>query len=149
MKVIRGMVELSRDFDQPIATVFAAWSDKQAQLIWGDPGQGWSMSFDRFDFAVGQTDICRFGPEGGGQYLNENRYLIIEPGSQIVYSTSLACDNRINFAGTVAVSFDGQPNGTRLRLIEQGLYLNGIDDTEGHRSGWESMLDALGRYLHR
>lgn len=147
MNFIKGTVDLTRDFDRPVEAVFAAWSDKDAQLIWGDPG--WSISFERFDFAVGQTDICRFGPEDGQQYLNENRYLIIEPGKRIVYSTSIARENRINFVGTVAVTFEAQPNGTRLRLIEQGLYLDGIDDTEGHRSGWESMMDALGQYLRR
>lgn len=147
MNVIKGTVDLTRDFDRPVEAVFAAWSDKDAQLIWGDPGEGWLLSFDRFDFAVGQVDLCRFGPEDGQQYLNENRYLIIERGKRIVYSTSLASNDRVSFAGTVAVTFEAQPNGTRLRLIEQGLYLDGTDDTEGHRSGWESMLDALGQYL--
>lgn len=149
MNVIEGTVELTKDFDRPVEVVFEAWSDKDAQLTWGDPGEGWSMRFDRFDFAVGQADICRFGPEGGQQYLNEVRYLVIEPGRRIVYSTSMGSDNRIDFAGTVAVTFDSVRHGTRLRLIEQGLYLEGNDDVEGHRSGWESMLDALGEYLRR
>ncbi|MBC9247563.1 SRPBCC domain-containing protein [Paracoccus sp. 11-3] len=149
MNVIKGTVDLTRDFGRPVEAVFAAWSDKDAQLIWGDPGEGWSISFERFDFAAGRTDLCRFGPEGGQQYLNENRYLVIEPGKQIVYSTSLASDDCVSFAGTVAVSFETRSNGCRLRLIEQGLYLDGNDDTEGHRTGWESMLEALGRYLHR
>lgn len=35
-----------------------------------------------------------------------------------------------------------------MRLIEQGLYFDGQDDVEGHRPGWESMLGALGKYLH-
>ena len=105
------------------------------------------MSFDRFQFTVGETDVCRFGPVGGQRYVNENRYLEIDAGRRIVYSTSLSSDGRLTFAGTVAVTFEEAESGTRMRLVEQGLYFDGQDDVAGHRSGWESMLAAFGRYL--
>lgn len=149
MTIVAGTVDVSRRYNGPVETVFAAWSNEQAQRAWGDPGEGWWMSFDAFRFAVGQTDICRFGPEGGQQYVNENRYLAIEPGRRIVYATSLASDGRLNFAGTVVVAFKAADDGTHIRLVEQGLYFDGQDDVEGHRSGWEAMLDALGDYLRR
>ena len=147
MSIVAGTVELTRDFDHPVETVFAAWSREEAQLRWGDPGAGWTMTFDQFRFAVGEADICRFGPIGGIQYVNENRYLAIMPERRIVYATSLAAEGRLTFAGTVAVGFERTQAGTRLSLVEQGLYLDGADDAAGHRSGWESMLAALGRYL--
>lgn len=149
MTIVTGTVDAAREYDRPVEAVFAAWSDEQAQRIWGDPGEGWSMTFDAFRFAVGKTDICRFGPDGGRQYVNENRYLAIEPGRRIVYATSLASDGRLGFAGTVAITFEAKTGGTRMRLIEHGLYFDGQDDVEGHRSGWEAMLDALGAYLRR
>ncbi|RVP06529.1 ATPase [Sinorhizobium meliloti] len=148
MSIIDGTVDLTKDLDRPVDAVFAAWSREEAQRAWSDPGEGWELSFDQFQFAVGETDICRFGPAGGQQYINENRYLEIEPGKRIVYSTSLSSDGRLTFAGTVAVTFEETDSGTRMRLIEQGLYFDGQDDVEGHRSGWESMLGALGKYLH-
>lgn len=147
MSIAEGTVDLRMDFAQPIDTVFAAWSSKEAQLTWGHPGEGWEMDFDQFRFAVDETDICRFGPTGGQQYVNENRYLAIERGKRIVYSTALTSNGQVNFAGTVAVTFDAKDGGTRMRLIEQGLYFDGHDDVSAHRSGWESMLDALGKYL--
>jgi uncharacterized protein YndB with AHSA1/START domain len=147
MPIVEGTVELCRDFDCPIETVFSAWSDEASQLTWGDPGEGWSMKFDVFRFVVGGVDICHFGPHDGPQYVNENRYLVIEPDRRIVYSTSLVSDGRINFAGTIAIVFESTGVGTRMRLIEQGLYFDGQDDVEGHRAGWAAMLDALGRYL--
>lgn len=147
MSIFEGSVDLSRDFDHTAETVFAAFSEKEAQLTWGDPGEGWSMGFDAFNFTVGQTDICRFGPDGGRQYVNENRYLVIERNRRIVYATSLASEGHVTFAGTVAIAFEANDSKTRLRLIEQGLYFDGEDEVAGHRSGWESMLNALGRYL--
>lgn len=147
MSIVEGTVDLTRDFDQPIAEVFAAWSSEDAQRTWGEPGEGWEMSFERFRFHVGETDICRFGPKGGPQYINENRYLLIEPEQRIVYATSLKSADRLTFAGTLAITFETTGDGTRMRLIEQGLYFDGQDDVAGHRSGWEGMLAALGKYL--
>ncbi|WP_028003864.1 SRPBCC domain-containing protein [Sinorhizobium meliloti] len=147
MSFTAGTVDLTKDFAQPIDVVFAAWSKEEAQRAWSDPGEGWEMSFDRFRFAVGDVDICRFGPAGGQNYVNENRYLEIEAGKRIVYSTSLEDKGRLTFAGTVVVTFEETEAGTRMRLVEQGLYFDGQDDVAGHRSGWESMLGALGRYL--
>jgi uncharacterized protein YndB with AHSA1/START domain len=149
MNIAEGVVDLTKQFEQSTSTVFAAWSNEQAQLIWTDPGTGWSMSFDTFRFEVGQMDVCRFGPDGGPQYLNENRYLAIEPARRIVYSSSLSSGGRLSFAGTVVVTFEAAGDGTRMRLVEQGLYFDGHDGVEGHQSGWESMLDGLTRYLAR
>lgn len=147
MSIIEGTVDLTKEFARPVDTVFAAWSSEEAQRAWSDPGEGWELSFDRFRFTVGETDACRFGPTGGQRYANENRYLEIEAGKRIVYSTSLSSDGRLTFAGTVAVTFEKTDDGTRMRLVEQGLYFDGQDDVAGHRSGWESMLGALGKYL--
>ena len=74
-------------------------------------------------------------------------YLQIEPEQRVVYATSLTSADRLTFAGTVAITFEATNAGTRLRLIEQGLYFDGQDDVAGHRSGWEGMLEALGKYL--
>lgn len=147
MSILEGTVELTKDFNQPIEKVFSAWSSQEAQLAWSDPGDGWELSFDQFRFAVGEADICRFGPKGGPQYLNQNRYLAIDAEKRIVYSTSLSSAGQLTFAGTVAVTFEKTHDRTSLRLIEQGLYFNQQDDVAGHRLGWESMLGALGNYL--
>jgi uncharacterized protein YndB with AHSA1/START domain len=147
MSIVVGTVDLSKDFTRSIRTVFSAWSSEEAQRAWSDPGDGWEITFDQFRFTVGEADICRFGLKGGQQYINENRYIAIEPEKRIVYSTSLRSHDRLTFAGAVAVAFESIEGGTRLRLVEQGLYFDGEDDIAGHHSGWQSMLDALGEYL--
>jgi uncharacterized protein YndB with AHSA1/START domain len=147
MKLEAGTVDLERDFAHPAKTVFAAWSSEMAQRTWGDPGEGWHMSFDCFSFRVGESDLCRFGPVDGAEYLNENCYLAIEPERRIVYATSLRNEDMLTFAGTVVVTFEGADDKTRLRLVEQGIYFDGLDSVDGHRAGWEGMLDALGAYL--
>lgn len=149
MKIVEGTVDLVKDIARPVDIVYAAWSTEQSQLSWCDPGEGWELHFDHFRFKVGQTDICRFGPVGGQCYINENRYLQISAGERIVYSTSLVSNGRLTFAGTVAVTFMDAEGGTRLHLVEQGLYFDELDDVASHCSGWESMLQALNEYVRR
>lgn len=147
MHVQAGTVDLTREFRHPVASVFAAWASAEAQLEWGDPGDGWSLAFDRFAFTVGERDTCRFGPAGGPQLVNDVDYLVIETDRRIVCSTCLRGAQGLSFAGTLAVTFSTAEAGTRLRLVEHGLYFDRMDDVEGHRSGWEGMLDGLARYL--
>ena len=148
MKLDEGTVDLTKDFAHPVQTVFAAWSREEAQKTWGKPGPGWHMSLERFSFKTGESDVWRFGPDGSADYFNENRYLAIEPGKRIVYDTSLRKEDKLTFAGTVVVIFEEANGGTRLRLVEQGLYLDGQDSVDEHRAGWEGMLNAFGAYLN-
>lgn len=147
MTVTHGTVLLEREYPVSIARAFEAWSSETAQRTWGDPGDGWFMSFDRFAFTVGDEDVCRFGPAGGPEIFNRNHYLEIVQDTRLVYGTSLETEGNLTFAGTVAVTFERSETGTTMRFVEQGLYLDGEDDVAGHQRGWEAMFDAMGRYL--
>lgn len=149
MRIEQGTVDISKTLAAPVAAVFTAWSQEAAQRAWGDPGPGWQMRFERFRFTVGESDICHFGPEGGPAYLNENRYLEITPERRIVYASLLRQEDALTFAGTVVVTFEPVEGGTRMRLIEQGIYFDGHDRVEDHREGWRSMLEAMDAYLQR
>lgn len=149
MSIEHGIVDITRTFAAPAAAVFAAWSQQAAQEAWGDPGPDWQMRFERFGFAVGESDLCRFGPKGGPVYLNENRYLQIRPQERIAYASLLREDGTLTFAGTVVVTLEAVPDGTRMRLVEQGTYFDGRDKAEDHQAGWQAMLEAMDRYLRR
>ena len=149
MSIEQGIVDITKIFAAPVATAFAAWAQEAAQLAWGDPGPDWHMRFERFGFSVGESDICRFGPKDGPTYLNENRYIEITPEKRIVYASLLRDDGVLTFAGTVVVTFEPVERGTRMRLVEQGIYFDGRDRADDHRDGWRAMLEAMDAYLQR
>lgn len=149
MSIEQGTVDIAKTFVAPVAAVFSVWAEAAAQQAWGDPGPDWQMRFERFRFTVGESDLCRFGPKDGPTYLNENRYLEITPARRIVYATSLHDADTLTFAGTVIVTFEPAEGGTRMRLVEQGIYFDGRDKADDHRDGWRSMLEAMDAYLQQ
>jgi uncharacterized protein YndB with AHSA1/START domain len=146
MSSITGTVEIENLYPVSPEKVFAAWASAEAMLIWSAPPAGWEMSCDDFKLEVGHTDEWLFGPVGGEPYINRNEYTAIEPGRRIVYTTTLAYQGELKFAGAVSVTFEPSEGGCRLHFTEAGIHI-GQDDREGHAEGWQCMLDALGSYL--
>ncbi|NZA26490.1 SRPBCC domain-containing protein [Luteimonas sp. SJ-92] len=149
MSLPHACVRLDRTYPVPSSAVFAAWSRRDAVLDWCSPGPGWTFEYDAFDFRTGGTDVCRFGPEAGPVWTNRNRYEQILPQQRIVYTSTLSSGGALGFAGLVTVEFEDAGGQCRMLLTEQGAYLDGSDDSAGHRAGWNDMLDALGEHLQR
>lgn len=141
--VVHGTVHLERDYSASPARVFAAWSDPEALLRWARPGEGWEVTLTQFDFRVGGSSVTRFGPGDGQVYTDESRYLDIVPDSRIVSAATLLVGDRLGFAGLLTIALAPSARGCRLKLTEQGAYLDGLDMPEGHEAGWGEMLERL------
>lgn len=148
--IVHETLEFERMLDASATDVFAAFASKQALLDWSDPGEGWDMRYDVFDFRVSHTDVASFGVIGQPPYTSTTHYLAINSGTRIIYASTLTHKGKLTFVGTVTVEL--QPLGaavTQLRLVEAGAYIDGADGPEGHRDGWNFMLDNLAKYLKR
>ncbi len=147
--VVHGNFTIERTYAAAPARVFAAWSSKDALLRWGNPGEGWEIAYDRFDFRVGGGDTSRFGPKGGETYLSEGHYEDIVQDARIVSAYTMTCAGKRLFVGLLTVELYPAASGTRLLLTEQGAYLDGGDIPANHESGWGSMLDKLAEEVGR
>lgn len=140
-------IVIERIYEVPPARVFAAWSDPQALLRWGSPGDDWELVYEKFDFREGGGEISRFGPKGGEVYVNETRYFDIVPDQRIVSAGSMTTGEKRLFAGLLTVEFFPAGTGCRMVLTEQGVFLDGHDRPENHQAGWSQMLEQLGEEL--
>jgi uncharacterized protein YndB with AHSA1/START domain len=147
--VNHSTIVIERSYDASPSRVFAAWSDPEALLRWGSPGEGWESAFDRFEFKVGGGELSRFGPKGGDTYLNETRYLDIVPDQRIVSAGAMISGGTRIFAGLLTVEFSATGKGCRMVMTEQGAFLDGHDVPANHEAGWNQMLDNLGGELKR
>jgi len=142
--VKHSTIVLERTYAASPKRVFAAWSDPEALKRWGNPGEGWTTSLDRFEFKVGGGETSSFGPADGSEvYVNETRYLDIVQDARIVSAGSMTSAGNTIFAGMLTVELTSEGKGCRLVMTEQGAFLDGHDVPENHEAGWGSMLDNL------
>ena len=99
------------------------------------------------DFRVGGREVSKGGPKGGPLHSMEARYYDIVPGERIVYAYEMYLgDQRISVS---VATFELKPEGnrTKLKLTEQGAYLDGFDNGSIRETGMAELLDALGASL--
>jgi uncharacterized protein YndB with AHSA1/START domain len=142
-------IVIERTYDASPARVFAAWSDKEALLRWGRPGDGWDAAIDRFEFKVDGTSLSWFGPEGGDRFVSQSRYLDIVQDQRIVTVGAMTTGETRIFVGMLTVEFHAVGRRCRMVMTEQGAFLDGHDVPANHQAGWSAMLDNLGDELAR
>lgn len=148
--VIHATLVVERTYDASPARVFAAWADKEAMMRWAVPTEGIEVDMEAFDFRIGGGWLTRFGEAGAPKTLvDEARFVDIVPDARIVAASRMADGEALWFAGVLTVEFSAEGTGCRLKLTEQGAYLDGHDAPENHEAGWNLILDTLGRELAR
>lgn len=147
---IHATLVVERTYDASPARVFAAWADREAMMRWAVPTDGIEVDMDAFDFRVGGGWLTRFGQSGAPKTLvDEARFVDIVLDARIVAASRMADGDTLWFAGVLTVELTAAGKGCRLKLTEQGAYLDGHDAPENHEAGWALILDTLGKELAR
>ena len=138
---------IERTFDAPVARVFKAFADWEAKKLWFASPEGWIQEEAEMDFRVGGREVNKGGPKGGPMHSFHARYYDIVPNERIVYAYEMYMDDmRISVSvATFELKADGAR--TKLKLTEQGVYLDGFDNGAQREKGTRELLDALGESL--
>lgn len=145
--VTHNTFTIERTYDAPVARVFAAFADWEAKKLWFEGPPDWEQGEARMDFRVGGREVNKGGPKGGPVHSFEARYYDIVPDERIVYAYEMYMgDQRISVSvATIEMKPDG--NRTKLKLTEQGAYLDGFDNGSQREAGTRELFDALGASL--
>jgi uncharacterized protein YndB with AHSA1/START domain len=97
----------TRIFNVPRPRLFRAWSDpSQLQRWWGP--NGFTNTFNEFNFTPGGTwEFVMHGPDGAN-YNNESRFISIKEDEEIIF------DHISNPKFQVVATFKDEAGGTRL-----------------------------------
>ena len=138
---------IERKLPQPPSRVFAAFADQQRKARWFGCVDGWEVAEHTLDFRVGGREVWRGGPPGDAPHRNDTYYHDIVADERIVWSYAMqVAGRRISVSlATLELSPDG--TGTRMRFIEQGVYLDGHDGLAERERGTKDLLDNLERAL--
>ncbi len=145
--ISHGSFTVERRYAARPERVFKAWSDPDQMKQWAAPADDWAFDIDRFEFRVGGSSVCRFGPRGDEPYRDDGRYDDIVPNRRIVSAYAISKgDVRIS-SSVSSIEFLEDGTGTLLRVTEVGAYLDGQDSAKGRQGGVAQQLDQLSGYL--
>jgi len=77
------------------------------------------------------------------------RYYDIVPDQGFVYSYDMHIDEVRISVSLATVEFKPEGAGTRMVFTEQGVFLDGYDDSVGRERGTRALLDNLDAQLRR
>jgi uncharacterized protein YndB with AHSA1/START domain len=140
--VIHSTFSLERRYDVPPARVYSAWSDPAEKQRW------FAGQADRheLDFRVGGRELVRARREGVTMGFDAC-YRDIVPERRIVFTATLSAGDALATVSLTTVELAPDGEGTRLRLVEQGTFLDGHEDPSWRERGTGQWLDALGQAL--
>jgi uncharacterized protein YndB with AHSA1/START domain len=130
---------IERDFPAAAATVFSAWASAEAKTRWWGPPspEGYEL-----DFRVGGHE--RFEVDAGGaRYGYEALYQDIVPDERIVYTYEMYLDGERMSVSVATIELASEGEGTRLRLTEQGVFLDGHDTVAAREHGTRELVEKL------
>lgn len=143
-----GSFTIERELPQPPARVFAAWSDPAAKAKWfSGPSGEWKPLEREMDFRVGGRERTRGRWKSGVVTDFQAHYLDIVPGRRIVYAYNMFVDERKISVSLATIELEPTAKGTRMRVTEQGAFLDGYDDAGSREHGTGLLMDALARSL--
>jgi uncharacterized protein YndB with AHSA1/START domain len=143
--VTHATFSLERVYEVPPARVFAAWADPDAKARWfaGPAGE------HDLDFRVGGREVSRGRHPDGSVLTFESTYHDIVPNERIVYASALYGGGTLATVSLTTVQFAAAGDGTRLRLTQQGTFLDGHEEPAWREQGTGDQLAALNAELER
>lgn len=110
---LRGSVyRSSREYPYPPEQVYAAFSDPEVLAVWWGP-DGFSNTFETFDFVEGGDWIFTMHGPDGGNYANRSVFDVIEPAKRIMLR------HTVQPLFTMTMTYEPTATGTMLTWLMQ------------------------------
>jgi uncharacterized protein YndB with AHSA1/START domain len=140
---------IERRLDASPARVYAAFADQAAKRAWFAGSAGLTQLRNELDFRVGGEEHVDGRWTSGMVSKFHAVYHDIVPARRIVYSYDMHLDERKISVSLATIEFHPDGVGTRLKLTEQGAFLDGYDDAGARERGTNGLMDALEKSLAR
>ena len=147
--VVHDVFHLERLYDATAEQVYGALSDEVAKSRWFYGPEGWRLIERTMDVRAGGRERVKGGFEGGVTTTFDAIYHDVVPRKRLVYTYEMRIDERKISVSLATLEIEPAGSGrTKLRICEQGAFLDGYDDAGKRRQGTSDLLDKLGASLN-
>ena len=144
MSVTHGMFCLERTYDAPPARVFAAFATEEGKSgLLPDLDDLVDQVHRAFVFRVGVKEALEGKWKTGMVSRFDATYYDIKDGERIVYVYEMTINGTKISTSLATVEFAADGAGTRLKVTEQGAFLDGYDDAGSREKGTVALLERL------
>jgi uncharacterized protein YndB with AHSA1/START domain len=141
----RTSLQLRRKFAQPVAAVWAAWTDPEKMKHWMGPSDDFGEPEIWMDVRVGgRYRFVMHAPDGESHRVG-GVYREIVPNRKLVYTW--AWESTPDRESLVTVEFIAAGQGTELVVTHQRFF--DVDARDRHQQGWNGCIGRLERFLSR
>jgi uncharacterized protein YndB with AHSA1/START domain len=146
-----GVFVIERALSHPVALVFQAFAEAQAKAEWFvGPNEQWKLLERAFDFRVGGKERVVGAWAGSGVVSHfDCTYFDIVDNARIVYCYEMHLNEKKISVSLATIEFKAVGKGTRLKLTEQGVFLDGYDDAGAREHGTNLLMDAMEASLQK
>jgi uncharacterized protein YndB with AHSA1/START domain len=145
--VVHAIFSLERVYDASPALVFRALTDPAAKARWFEGGGGWAMVERHMDVRLGGRERAKGRWPSGMVTTFDATYFDVIPDQRLVYCYEMRLDDRKISVSLATIELAPTGAGTRLKITEQGAFLDGYDDAGSREHGTGLLLDRLGASL--
>ena len=136
---------IDRHFDAEPARVFRAFANPEAKAKWfGSPAH---TQHQAFDFREGGRETMETVFGDGTRYGYAATYTDIVADERIVYTYQMTMNGQRISVSVATIELRAGAGGTDFTLTEQGVYLDGLDNSAQRKQGTEDLMDALAKSL--
>ena len=146
--VVHDAFHLERTYDATADEVYRALADEVAKSRWFQGPEGWRLIERTMDVRVGGRERVKGGFDGGVTTTFDAIYHDVVPRERLVYTYEMRIDERKISVSLATLEIE--PAGaerTKLKICEQGAFLDGYDDAGKRKQGTGELLDKLGASL--
>ena len=132
-------LEIRRIYKQPVAEIYAAWTDPAQLKVWWRPFEGFGEPEITMDLRVGgRYRIVMQAPDGALHRVS-GVYRDVQPDRKLVYTW--AWESTPERESLVTVTFKPDGAGTLMTLLHEQFF--DADARDRHQQGWAGAIDKL------